>query len=245
MLTLAGSRQTQIQNSHVIQSPRPSHHTMAASQGEDGECRYISLPIEGRPNACLESLTGSQLPRSDNPMARISTKAMGITNLGSTLENGLGLLSDSQQALHVEHISNPGLAPLQGDAQHNAGWLCDVEGQDPAFVDLNPGESSSPTGQTALHMAVRVCNIDMAHRLLAYGADVNAKDSKGSTPLHHAVAYSFRVMVALLVDWHADILCRDQNGRQPLHIAVDSGASTNVDLLVRAGADINAQTWHD
>lgn len=97
---------------------------------------------------------------------------------------------------------------------------------------------SQSSRQTALHLAVGTCNMELAQRLLVYGANVDARDRTGATPLHYAVACSYKAMVTLLVNWSSDLQTRDQNGKQPLHVAVENGASAIVDILVGAGADI-------
>ena len=59
-----------------------------------------------------------------------------------------------------------------------------------------------------------------AERLIATGADVNAKDHVGGTPLGRAVNQGREAMVKLLIDSGADVNIKDDSGWTPLHIAV-------------------------
>ena len=64
-------------------------------------------------------------------------------------------------------------------------------------------------GRTLLHLAP---NWGVAERLIAQGADVNAKDNFGMTPLHTAVGAGRRDVVWLLVDNGADITAKSSFG---------------------------------
>jgi hypothetical protein len=55
-------------------------------------------------------------------------------------------------------------------------------------------------GATALHIASREGNLEIAQTLLAYGADVNATDNEGWTPLMRATLAGNDAVVGLLLD---------------------------------------------
>ena len=69
---------------------------------------------------------------------------------------------------------------------------------------------------TALHMAARRGNVEVAEALLDYGADINARDSLGDTPLRRSVNCD-RIQVAdLLLRRTADVHSIGNKGLTPL-----------------------------
>ncbi len=54
-------------------------------------------------------------------------------------------------------------------------------------------------GRSALMMAVRNGNIDVASYLLMHGADYNGIDSSKNTCVHYAAAYGFSECIELLI----------------------------------------------
>src|SRR5438445_7553984 len=79
-------------------------------------------------------------------------------------------------------------------------------------------------------------------RLLAHGADVNAKDHDGMTPLHTAVEKSFVVVMELLLNHGADVNARMRHdGMIALLFAVMGyyDAKDKAALLLNHGADVN------
>lgn len=98
------------------------------------------------------------------------------------------------------------------------------------------------TTPPSLMEAAEKGNIKEMERLIAAGADVNAKnDRAGWTPLSRAV-YNGRVDVArLLIEKGADVNAKDSAGWTPLYGAVSYGKKEVVSLLITKGADVNAR----
>ena len=90
------------------------------------------------------------------------------------------------------------------------------------------------TGQTALHIAIRYQQPDVAEILIRYGADVNACDQVGSTPLHEAVRNKDPDMAFRLLQAGARVGCKNNSGQQAIHFAASSAYL--VDLLLDNGA---------
>lgn len=100
----------------------------------------------------------------------------------------------------------------------------------------------------SLHTVVSSGDLDMLRRLIAKGADVNAKDRYGLTPLHVAASRQDKKIVALLLAHDAKVNVKDKAGRTTLHYAVGArqlwwepkdGDIEAARLLLDSGADIN------
>lgn len=77
-------------------------------------------------------------------------------------------------------------------------------------------------GDTALHVAVKVENVELAWRLLTAGSDVNAEGNGGATPLHYAARAVNQQMVQLLLEWGAKPDIQDDAGKTALELAKDT-----------------------
>ena len=143
--------------------------------------------------------------------------------------------------------------PMVIDALIDAG--ADVNAK---FDDSVWGIRSSMVGDiTPLHLAAGYNINPMAvKRLIARGADVEARDSFGRTPLHWASGGSMdpsptkltsesrsSLVVQALIDAGANVMARDDSGWTPLHWAADYVPQRAVlEVLVKAGANLAAWT---
>ncbi|XP_059171165.1 putative ankyrin repeat protein RF_0381 [Physella acuta] len=96
-------------------------------------------------------------------------------------------------------------------------------------------ESCAP-GETALMVALRNYNDDVACKLLSYNADVNIKNEKGYTALHMAVLGLSRKALPLILQQGCSVNVQAENGDTPLMLADDKSI---VKLLCDTGADVN------
>jgi hypothetical protein len=102
-------------------------------------------------------------------------------------------------------------------------------------------------GDTLLHAAAFMYDIDLARQLVAAGADVHARNRRGAEPLHAAVMGgpgpdkwnppAQVAMIDYLVEIGADPNARAAGGVTPLHRAVRNRCSAAVQALLNAGAD--------
>lgn len=105
-----------------------------------------------------------------------------------------------------------------------------------AFPLLNPNAAS-------LHAAARDGNLDEVNRLIASGADVNAKEDKYGvvwTPLHFACNHGHEDVINALLAAGADVNAKDNNGWSPLHWAIYNHQEHIAKVLLSFGADVSA-----
>ncbi|HEV2426032.1 MAG TPA: ankyrin repeat domain-containing protein [Terriglobia bacterium] len=106
--------------------------------------------------------------------------------------------------------------------------------------DPKAATRKGPDGSTPLMYAALYGNTDSMKRLLAAGADPNARNAAGATALMWA-AYDLD-KARLLVDHGADVNAHSDGGRTPLMIAATRHGSTPVlQLLLDHGANPSAQ----
>jgi hypothetical protein len=102
-------------------------------------------------------------------------------------------------------------------------------------------------GDTALHIAAAAYQQATVQKLIAYGADVRAKNRRGAEPLHYAAdgAPGSRywnppaqmATIACLIAAGADPNAVNQDGVTPLHRAVRTRCAAAVGALLDGGAD--------
>ncbi|MHC4103662.1 MAG: ankyrin repeat domain-containing protein [Planctomycetota bacterium] len=97
-------------------------------------------------------------------------------------------------------------------------------------------------GRTPLHVAVIKGQIGEVKRLVAKGANVNARDMEGFTPLHFAVREGHQTVAELLIEKGANPSATSTVGQTPLHEAAIIGHEGLAKLLISNGADVNAET---
>jgi len=90
----------------------------------------------------------------------------------------------------------------------------------------------------------RVRRLDIAARLLAAGAYVNARDYIGWTPLHSAACTGDVGLVQLLIAKGADAAAKADDGMTTLFLAAVRGDVETARVLIENGADLNAMPRH-
>jgi hypothetical protein len=109
-------------------------------------------------------------------------------------------------------------------------------------------------GDTALHAAAFVYDVEVARYLVARGADIRARNRRGAEPLHAAVRGGpdspnwnptrQRSVINYLVEAGADPNAAALGGVTPLHRAVRNRCSAAVEALLDAGADARSTNDH-
>ena len=91
--------------------------------------------------------------------------------------------------------------------------------------------------------------VEVVSRLIAQGADVNARGRWGRTPLDVAAMWGQKEVAELLIAHGADVNDRRSSGKTPLHQIMEHSSgridpkplATVIELLIDKGADINAK----
>ncbi|XP_056452764.1 KN motif and ankyrin repeat domain-containing protein 2-like [Gadus chalcogrammus] len=92
--------------------------------------------------------------------------------------------------------------------------------------------SSSQTGQTALHLAVRHGRVVMVRLLLSFGARADVQDTQGTTALMFACERGHTHIVRLLLErGHCDLALTDKRGLTALSLAAQGSHADTASLL--------------
>lgn len=89
--------------------------------------------------------------------------------------------------------------------------------------------------EISLHDAAWWGDKPAVERLIAQGADVNAKDDGGWTPLHWAAGRHDEQVAELLIAKGADVNAKDNDGWTPLRIAAKEDHPDIAELLRKHG----------
>ena len=108
------------------------------------------------------------------------------------------------------------------------------------------------TGQTALHIAAKLGNPEIAALLLKYKANIDLRNNQGQTPLHYAAYFStngsgHKAVAELLINLDRTILDKeDADGAPALMMAILSKKTNNLEIieyLIQEGASVNKSTY--
>ncbi|CAG9578217.1 unnamed protein product [Danaus chrysippus] len=92
-------------------------------------------------------------------------------------------------------------------------------------------KSSTPAGDTALHLSARRRDVDMSRILVDYGAAVDAVNGAGQTALHIAAAEGDEPLVKYFYGVRANAAIADNEDRTPMHLAAENGHAAIIELL--------------
>ncbi len=105
-----------------------------------------------------------------------------------------------------------------------------------AGVDVNV---SSPTGSTALMIAIEKEDRESFDALLSAGAEINEQTSEGDTALLIALKKQLPDIASRLLEKGSDPLVRSADGNTGLHYAAEMNNKNLAERFIAAGVDIN------
>lgn len=159
-------------------------------------------------------------------------------------ETPLHYAAQSGRADVVRWLIDQGADPCARDCQgqtplHNAAASYTGDGDAVAGELLSYYRSPDVTDdhrRTPLHAACRRGDIKLAMRLIAAGADVNARDDLGQTPLYKVGYQDKAELVEMLARAGADLGVRDNEGHTALSTLTARHSPRTVAALRRLGA---------
>ncbi|XP_058801376.1 serine/threonine-protein phosphatase 6 regulatory ankyrin repeat subunit A isoform X4 [Phymastichus coffea] len=92
-------------------------------------------------------------------------------------------------------------------------------------------KATTPSGDTALHLAARRRDVDMVRILVDYGAAVDMQNGSGQTALHIASAEGDETLVKYFYGVRASAAITDHLDRTPMHLAAENGHASIIELL--------------
>jgi uncharacterized protein len=92
--------------------------------------------------------------------------------------------------------------------------------------------------ESALMVAVKDNNMEIAELLLRDSALVDLQNKRGFTALHMSVSYGHREMTDMLLYYEANVNIRSNDGTTPLMVAAYSGYPDITDLLLQNRANV-------
>ncbi|CAG8455972.1 7388_t:CDS:2 [Funneliformis mosseae] len=105
-------------------------------------------------------------------------------------------------------------------------------------IDENDVYARDRAGQTNLHRACQVGNLEKVVDLINRGSDINAQDHAGWTSLHEAALAGYLEIVQYLLEQGAEVNAASfEDGDTPLHDASAKGHAEVVWALMQYGAD--------
>jgi ankyrin repeat protein len=139
-------------------------------------------------------------------------------------------------------------AGLEVDRPDHADWMAlfyAVQGNDFGLLDLLLSYGADVNAQSgtgsALSVAVKAPNPEMARYLLDHGAKTDVPDAYGYTPLHWAAKKPEPALFELLIQAGADPTASTRDGTDILALSVDAGFGSGVRRGLAAGLDPNTR----
>ena len=100
------------------------------------------------------------------------------------------------------------------------------------FQGRQLSQTKQPLNDTAMHLAARRKDANLAKVLIEAGAQVDMQNKEGQTVLHLASIMGDDNMVRVLFMARANANIQDNEDRAPIHLAAERGYSTIVEFLV-------------
>lgn len=196
------------------------------------ECFALQIP-PGRNRAILAALLATMIAGGDSAMLDYAREELrrdpdlaGERYNGRTLLHAASAAGDAATVdLLLQLGADPGVADAGGHTPlYSVGNECRAQGGgDVVRILVRAGAKVDACGGvkrcTALHMAARRGNLEVARALLDCGADIEARDSLGDTPLRRSVNCNKTAVAALLVSRGADVNSKGSGGVTPLSAA--------------------------
>lgn len=245
--------------------PNANGHTTLQAAAERGHLEVVKLLLGAHADVnfihahCVGSALHVAASHTNIEVVRLLLGANADPNSSANHSSGMTPLQGAAKCGHVELVrllldakadingSMYGLTPLQYATLGNHEDIFEQLLMAGADVNVLPEDllEGYLAGETALTIAVRMGNINMAKQLLFFGADINKRGTNKPSALEKAsqgaTAGSVVEFVDLLLNAHADVnACSGPHGENsPLGAAASCGNIAIAQKLLTANADIN------
>ncbi|MEP7245255.1 MAG: ankyrin repeat domain-containing protein [Gammaproteobacteria bacterium] len=185
-------------------------------------------------------------------MSRRFTAAQGIVSgarLGVSLRVLAFLLACATAAVATAEVATAAtvVEPVERDAPLVFAARSDDADAARALLDAKPRvdvNQRTSDGTSALHWAVYHDDADLVDRLIAAGADTNAKNDYGATPMSQAAVIGNVKVLSKLLAARADVESPNADGQTALMVIARTSNVEAAKLLIRRGAKVNAvEQW--
>jgi ankyrin repeat protein len=215
---------------------------------EDGS-RKAAATAEPRQQRKRSHRNGFAPPPQEAPLVRqvlpSSPEARPVARK-KTRGDDLVIAAREGNLQHVKDLLSQGV-PIddRGSQDYTALYIaCARKHKDIAdFLLSNGANAESPTdtlGFTPLMMAAQNGWDDIARRMIAAGANVNAKTLDGKTPLVMAAQFGTEAVAEVLIASGANVNYTSEAGYTPLAAAARGGNIGILRLLIQHGADLDS-----
>ena len=196
-----------------------------------------------RPANVLQSVSSASRSRSEERLSEVLGRQLSARGAD---ENGWTDLH------YAAALNLPGLVDRlsQGGASANVRLKNDggdlIGGVRRTLLEFERNlEWETRDAETPLHVAASVDAVEAATRLLARGADVNARTDLDWTPLHYAAWYNAHRVAGALLAGRAGANARAAGDWTPLHMAAWTDSYEAAVVLLEAGANLAARNDDD
>jgi ankyrin repeat protein len=143
--------------------------------------------------------------------------------------------SDLETLNSLKELGDVGLLHFAIDRRQSKVAAALIEkGVDPEARDVN--------GNTPLHYAAAVGDIDIITKLDKAGANINAQNTQGMTPVISAIGNGkTQAAKAIINKFNTDVNLADNDGKTPLHHAAERGNDLLLPALIANRVDIEAK----
>lgn len=136
-----------------------------------------------------------------------------------------------------KNLANPHVTDSMGNTPLH--WACAMVRSKAASVLLYHGANANAvndSGVTPLMLALNKSSVDLAQRLLEYGADIGMTDRRGNGALHRAVMTRNALAVRFLVDCGSAIDELNLDGQTPMGVGMKDAELSKIFMDERAGS---------
>ena len=201
--------------------------------GSENMDRVVAALLAGKADPCIKD-PESYIPYHKASPGTYIHHSLGMADGHDHACSGDGILSEGENEWMSADDSSSKTTSASKSlldsievTKHDEKQLADPEVEETHHIGVS---------EKSLHEAVEGGNLAIVERLLANGADVNAKNEFGETALMYAVTFEHPEIAKKLLEYNADLDIKSNNGNTALGLANTFGYIKMAELLRQYGA---------